>query len=209
MGGLAQRHRFVQQRPRVVEPPLCDGDDPQPELCERGEPGAVEPLREVAAFAQVAQGLFVGAGARLQGAGGDERGGGPERLVLRAELLDGERRLPERLVPRSGRIATRSARRPTCSPVSVCRDCSGRCGCSSVKSGRRRPKPPGTCARRFPSYLVSPLLPPRVSPCIGLGLMGCGGAVGGAEADLVAMTFILRPFGQRRPPKRRPRQPAR
>jgi integrase len=53
-----------------------------------------------------------------------------------------------------------------------------------------------TCARRSPSYFASPLLPPRVSPCIGLGLIGCGGAVGGAGAGFVAMTRILRPFRQ-------------
>jgi hypothetical protein len=44
--------------------------------------------------------------------------------------------------------------------------------------------------------LASPLRPPRVSPCIGLGLIGCGGAVGGAGAGLVAMALILPPFRQ-------------
>jgi hypothetical protein len=45
-------------------------------------------------------------------------------------------------------------------------------------------------------YFSSPLRPPRVSPCMGLGLIGCGGAVGGAGAGFVAMTLILRPFRQ-------------
>jgi hypothetical protein len=45
-------------------------------------------------------------------------------------------------------------------------------------------------------YLVSPLLPPRVSPCIGLGLIGCGGALVGTGAALIAMTLSLRSFRQ-------------
>jgi hypothetical protein len=47
---------------------------------------------------------------------------------------------------------------------------------------------------------VSPLRPPRVSPCIGLGLIGCGGAVGGAGAGLVAIALILPPFRQSNDP---------
>jgi len=60
----------------------------------------------------------------------------------------------------------------------------------------------GNCASATRSYFVSPLRLPCVSPCIGLGLIGWGGEVGGAAAGLVAMVFILRPLGQGHDPGR-------
>jgi hypothetical protein len=73
---------------------------------------------------------------------------------------------------------------------------------SCYRSATSAPRASGwtpTSARAAWSYFESPLWEPRVSPCIGLGLIGCGVAVG---AGLVAMALILRPLGQRHDPGR-------
>ena len=202
---LAQRHRFVQQRPRVVEPPLCDGDDPQPELCERGEPGAVRTLREVAAFAQVAQGLCVGASARLQGAGGDERGGIRTARLERSCSTESDASL-------SASSHARVASRRGPSPAFPGPACVGTARAGGLLIGKERPpasEPPGLRARRFPELLgVAVASAARLTlhraPLDGLrGSRGWSGSGLGRHDN-----FILRPSASD-DHRRRPRQPAR
>jgi hypothetical protein len=94
-GGQAQVQRLLQQGLGVLQPPLYQGQAAQQHLGGGGEPGVVEPNRQVARLGQVAQRVVVAAHGRLQGAEGEARRRGAKGLGLAPELLKGGRRLPQ------------------------------------------------------------------------------------------------------------------
>jgi hypothetical protein len=88
VGRQADLQPLVQEHAGVVEPALHDGHGAELGPGARGEPGVLEPLAESAQLAQVAERVVVAPHGGLHEPDGGDRQRRPERLVLRAQVVE-------------------------------------------------------------------------------------------------------------------------